>query len=74
MLAEATARDEWLGVEVRHLATLAAIAEEQSFGAAALSLGYAQSAVSQHIARLEQMLEVRLVRLVRLSNASRLAW
>ena len=46
--------DSWLGVEVRHLAALRAISEEGSFGAAALSLGYAQSAISQQVAALER--------------------
>ena len=39
--------DRWLGVEVRHLAAIRAVAEEGTFGAAALRLGYAQSAISQ---------------------------
>lgn len=64
--------------QLQHLLTLAAIAREGSFSAAADSLGYTQSAVSQHIRRLEQAMGHILVerpggpRRVRLTPAGEL--
>jgi molybdate transport repressor ModE-like protein len=53
--------ERWVGLELRHLLTLEAIAEEGSFKAAARVLGYTPSAVSQQIAALERVVGVQVI-------------
>jgi len=50
-----------MGLELRHLVALKALAEEGSFGRAATRLGYTQSAISQQIATLERIVGQRVV-------------
>lgn len=65
-------RDPWLGVELRHLSALSAIASEGTFSEAALSLGYVQSAISGQVAMLERLTGVRLVERSRGAGPKRL--
>jgi DNA-binding transcriptional LysR family regulator len=70
--------DGWLGLELRHLVALKAVADEGAFGRAAQRLGYTQSAISQQIAGLERIVGERLIdrpggpRPVTLTEAGRL--
>lgn len=70
--------DRLLGIELRHLVALQAVADEGSFGRAARHLGYTQSAISQQIAALERIVDHRLInrpggpRPVTLTDAGRL--
>ena len=50
--------DSWGALEVRHVRAFAAVVDEGTFSAAARSLGYTQSAVSQQIGSLERIVGV----------------
>ena len=56
-----TSGSHWIGVELRHLVALRAIALERSFGRAAQRLGFTQSAISQQLSQLEENVRHRLV-------------
>lgn len=58
MITDAT---QWTRIELRHLIALQAIAETSSFGRAAVQVGYTQSAISQQIAALEEIVGERLI-------------
>ena len=51
----------WLGLQVRALLALVAVAEEGSFASAARRLGYSRSTISHQIAQLEAAVGVSLL-------------
>lgn len=53
--------DHWIGLDLRHLTALRAIADEGSFKSAARVLGYTPSAISQQIAGLERVIGVQVI-------------
>jgi molybdenum-dependent DNA-binding transcriptional regulator ModE len=54
-------RSRWLGLQIRSLLALVAVAEEGSFVRAARRLGYSRSTISHQIAQLEASIGVSLV-------------
>jgi DNA-binding transcriptional LysR family regulator len=53
--------DRLIGLELRQLAAFQAVVQERSFSRAARRLGYSQSAISQQVAALEQVVGHRLL-------------
>jgi DNA-binding transcriptional LysR family regulator len=53
--------DQWIGLDLRHLVALRAIADEGSFKGAARVLGYTPSAISQQIGSLERVVGVQVI-------------
>ena len=54
-------QEQWLGFQFRYLAALQAVKQEGSFRGAADRLGYVQSAISQQVNRLEELVGQRLM-------------
>jgi DNA-binding transcriptional LysR family regulator len=54
-------RSRWLGLQIRSLLALVAVAEEGSFVRAARRLGYSRSTISHQIAQLETAVGVSLL-------------